>query len=280
MTTPRPFLKWVGGKTQLLPSLLDRVPATMTGYHEPFLGGGALFFELARLSRLPKRVVLSDINPDLVTTWRGVRDDPAALADALDAHQAAHDEGHYYAVRSARPIAFIERAARFIYINKAGFNGLWRVNKKGEFNVPFGHRKTVRLYDRDNLLACSRALQDVEIRCRNFIETETYAKPGDFVYFDPPYAPLSATSDFTSYTAEGFDVEDQRRLAQGFGDLADRGVSVLLSNSSAPLILDLYAKWKPELVYARRAVNCDGTKRGPVPEVLVATFQSEASPNA
>jgi len=261
---PRPFLKWVGGKRQLLPVLLPHVPRRFDTYHEPFVGGGALFFALR-----PTRAVLSDNNALLVRTWRGVRDHVEDVIRLLKSYP--HDKQFFLEMRERDIDAAsdVEVAAWFIYLNKTAFNGLYRVNSKNKYNVPFGRYVNPAICDAPNLRACSRALLGVSIEHEDFEAVLGRAKPGDFVYFDPPYVPLSATSDFTSYTAEGFSADDQKRLRDVARELKASGVHVLLSNSSAGFVRDLYEGFQMEEVLATRHVNCQSDGRGPVVELVI-----------
>jgi DNA adenine methylase len=270
--TPRPFLKWVGGKGQLLPQLRARYEAAApTGrYHEPFVGGGALFFDLYRNGLLGrKRASLSDNNPLLVDAYTAVRDETDALIDLLREHKARHGHDHYYATRAARPDTAVERAARLIYLNKTCFNGLYRENSRGEFNVPIGKYKNPAICDEENLRACAGALARADLHHRPFDAVRKHAKPGDFVYFDPPYDPVSKTASFTAYARDGFGEADQRRLADLFRALRASGVHVLLSNAHTPLIRALYAGLNLMTVDAIRSVNSRADRRGAVEEVLV-----------
>jgi DNA adenine methylase len=262
--TPRPFLKWAGGKSQLLGRLRTCVPSSYDRYFEPFLGGGALFFSLR-----PAKGVLGDINREIVDCYTAVRDDVGGLVRALRNHR--YDTDHYYAVRDADPAALslVERAARTIFLNKTGFNGLYRVNRAGKFNVPFGRYAKPAICDEENLRACSAALANAELVAGDFACVAARAKAGDFVYFDPPYVPLSRTAAFTAYAPGGFDLDAQSRLAAFFGKLAARGVALLLSNSDVPEIRKLYARYRIHTVAATRAINSNATRRGPVKEVLV-----------
>ena len=270
---PRPFLKWAGGKRQLLPVLLPRVREGMEGgYHEPFVGGGALFFELARLGELPNRVSLADGNPNLVEAYVAVRDDLATLEGLLCEHVSRHGEEHFYATRATVPGTSTERAARVIYLNKTGFNGLYRENSKGKFNVPFGRYANPSILDEHNLRAAHEVLQGVEVLVGDFAGVRERAQPRDLVYFDPPYDPVSATSSFTSYARGGFGAEEQTRLRDVVRELSGRGVRVLLSNSMTPRVCDLYAGFRVDTVLASRAVNSRGDRRGKVEEALVRNF--------
>ena len=271
---PRPFLKWAGGKTGLLAELLERVEAAQpfTAYFEPFIGGGALFFELTRLGRLPGCAVLSDANPNLVAAYLGVRDHVDGVIHALIRHRDLHSREHYYAVRDAAPRTLPARAARIIYLNRTCFNGLYRENSRGRFNVPMGRYKNPRICDETNLRACSQALQSAQLAVKPFQHVLDAAAPGDFVYFDPPYHPLSKTSSFTAYARGGFGEQDQRLLAHVFAQLSARGVKCLLSNSMTDLVRHLYADFTIEQVFAPRLVNSRPDRRGKIPEALIRNF--------
>jgi DNA adenine methylase len=264
-------LKWAGGKGQLLDQLVPRARAAMgAAYHEPFLGGGALFFELARIGALPPRVTLSDANPLLVELYVTVRDQPDQLIEHLREHQARHGEAHYYAVRQQVPGVAVARAARVVYLNKTCFNGLYRVNSKGVFNVPMGSYVDPNICDEPNLRAASAALQGAEITLSDFAAVADRSRPGDFVYFDPPYDPVSPTSRFTSYARAGFGPDEQRRLRDLAWALHCRGVRILLSNSMTPLVRELYAGFSLDTVLAARSVNSRPDRRGKVEEALIA----------
>lgn len=271
----RPFLKWVGGKGQLLPALLERIALVgkISGYHEPFIGGGALFFALRAGGSLPEdRVFLSDTNPNLLDAYLGVRDAVDEVIARLLSHKAKHGEEHYYAQRAAVPRHVAGRAARIIYLNKTCYNGLYRENSKGGFNVPMGRYKNPGICDEENLRAASAALQGVNIARRDFRTVLDHAKKGDLVYFDPPYWPVSATSSFTAYAKDNFGEQDQRDLAAVFSALAKRGVKVLLSNSDTPFVRELYRDFPIDTVLATRNVNSRADRRGKVNEVLVRSF--------
>jgi DNA adenine methylase len=259
-----PFLKWVGGKTSLLPELLRHVPDRLRRYHEPFVGGGALFFAVA-----PRRATLSDNNFELVHCYTQVRDDVHGVLAALARH--VYGKEHYQSIRALEPrqLAPAERAARFIYLNKTCFNGLWRVNRAGRFNVPIGRYRNPRFHDPAALLAAHHALKTVEILHAPFEAALAKASPGDFVYLDPPYDPVSATSSFASYTADGFTWDDQKRLARACIALNRRGVRFLLSNSATSRIRELYRGFEQRLVRAPRFINSKAECRGRVEELLV-----------
>ncbi|HRC63440.1 MAG TPA: DNA adenine methylase, partial [Dehalococcoidia bacterium] len=279
--TARPFLKWAGGKSQLLPELVRRSPRRIETYYEPFLGGAALFFALSSdPERAPRRAVLNDLNGQLMTTYGVVRDEPEALVAALERLQeqyaCADDAGRaalYYRIRDEhRRAVGVEIAARVIFLNKTCFNGLFRVNRRGEFNVPFGRYKSPRILDREGLLAASQALRGVELRSADFEGACADAGSGDFVYFDPPFHPLSATSNFTAYTERDFGRAEQIRLKRCIDGLTSRGVAVMLSNSPHPWIRGGYefAGYDIDEVQARRAINSRGDGRGPIGEILVS----------
>lgn len=271
MTTAhgRPLLKWVGGKRQLLAALLPHVPKSIRCYHEPFVGGGALFFALRAQGRIP-RAVLADTNERLIRAYRGVQRDPEGVIRAMGAY--VYEEEAYYAARATPPDGDTdtEVAGWFIYINRAGFNGLWRVNRHGGCNVPFGRHANPTICDPDRIRACSAALQGAELLVEDFGRVEMRAVKRDFVYVDPPYVPLTASANFTGYTAGGFGAAEQLRLRDVAAALKARGVRVLLSNSSAPAVREMYAGFRVEEVSARRAVSCHVEGRGPVRELLIA----------
>jgi len=270
----RPFLKWAGGKGQLLAELVARVERAKPfgHYHEPFVGGGALFFTLEGSRTLDKGACLSDNNASLIDAYLGVRNHVERVIKILLEHKKQHAKEHYYDVRSNVPPRLAERAARIIYLNRTCFNGLFRENSKGKFNVPMGSYKNPRICDEENLRACAKALKRATVEQRPFETVLKRARAGDFVYFDPPYVPVSATSNFTSYDKGGFGEDSQRRLAEVFAELAQRGVKVLLSNSETPLVRELYRGFEIETVYATRRVNSRADRRGKVPEVLVRNF--------
>jgi DNA adenine methylase len=272
--TPRPFLKWVGGKGQLLPQLSAAIGqlGAFGRYHEPFLGGGALFFALARERRLAREAFLSDINPNLVDAYLAIQHDVDALVERLLAHKREHCEAHYYRVREHVPQALVDRAARIIYLNKTCFNGLYRENSKGKFNVPFGRYVNPGICDEENLRAVAHVLRNVEVRARGFESAIADVRAGDFVYCDPPYVPVSATSYFTSYSRGGFDATHQEQLAREITSLAERGAHVMLSNSATELTSQLYRDFHVTPVLARRSVNSRTDRRGEVREMLVTTF--------
>lgn len=275
LPTPRPFLKWVGGKGQLLKELLAQVDRAgkMHRYHEPFVGGGALFFELVRTGRMPAaKAYLSDNNANLIAVYRGVREDVERVIASLLDHKRKHSEKHYYEVRAKNPKDDFDQAARIIYLNKTGYNGLYRENSQGKYNVPFGRYKNPGICDEENLRSVAKALQRAKLEVRHFSKTLDCVEPGDFVYFDPPYHPVSRTASFTSYAKGGFGEDGQILLAKVAEDLDARGVRVLLSNSMTPLVKELYAKFTIDEVFANRNVNSRADRRGKISEALIRNF--------
>jgi DNA adenine methylase len=269
-----PFLKWVGGKRQVLPELLPRLPTTFQRYFEPFVGGGALFFNLSeRLLRDGVSAHVSDANEALIATYRMVKEQPSALHQKLLAHEAAHlidDKTHYYTVRAQAPTDPLEVAARFIYLNRTCFNGIWRVNRRGLFNVPMGKYKNPGIANLDTLTQAHTALSHTSVSCQTYSAIQ--ARKGDFVYFDPPYDPVSKTSSFVSYSKDGFGVAEQTALRDFVDQLTSDGVNVLLSNSNTPLIQSLYAHLRVETIQVGRSINATGTGRGKVGEVLIRNY--------
>ena len=278
-TAPRPFLKWAGGKKQVLEAIVKHLPSDkeLVRYVEPFVGGGALFFWVRHnFPHLPCRI--ADRNGSLINAYQVARDAVEELVAALKPHAHRHSAEHYYAVRRSEPADAVARAARFIYLNRTCYNGLWRVNRDGQFNVPLGRYRNPRILDEHNLRRVSEALQGVEILCKDFEEAVRGCGPGDWVYLDPPYQPLSPTSRFTAYTSEGFGLDAQERLAQVFQRLSRDGALVILSNSDAPPVRRLYRSLVPRPVVARvqvsRSINSNGGRRGAVSELLIHTVSA------
>lgn len=276
---PKPFVKWVGGKRQLLKQfkLLNLYPPekfdpTKARYFEPFVGGGAVFFDL-----LPKKAFLSDMNFELVTTYNAIKTDVESLIKSLKKHD--HNKEYFLHVRAKKveKLTPLQIASRFIYLNRACFNGMYRVNSKGEFNVPFGDNKNPLICDEENLRKISQALKNVEIKHQDYKHVLKKARKGDFIYFDPPYHPISKTSTFTSYTTNGFTENDQIELRDIFAELSERGCFVMLSNSDATFINKIYSEIKKDgvrisKVDAGRAINSKGSGRGKIKEVLVTNY--------
>ncbi len=264
-----PIVKWVGGKTKLLHELLARMPEHFNRYYEPFAGGAALFFRLA-----PKRAVLADSNPDLIGLYTAVANNVEAVIKRLQGHRDAHDEAHYYDMRTRwndrdQQWSTPERAAAFIYLNKTCFNGLWRVNRSGAFNVPIGRYTDPPICVPDALRAAHHVLSRAEIRRADYRTAVKDAKAGDFLYFDPPYDPVKTTANFTAYTASVFGADEQRALAETARELVARGCQVMLSNSDTPFIRSIYKGFRVDRVKCPRAINSNAAKRGDVDEVIV-----------
>jgi DNA adenine methylase len=264
----RPFLKWAGGKNKLIQQYIPYFPKPFKTYYEPFLGGGAVFFYLN-----PPSATLTDINAELVNTYRCVRDNVEELIGILEGHQRRHCKDYYYKVRQGGGVTRIEKAARIIYLNKTCFNGLYRENSKGEFNVPVGKYKNPKICNPELLRSVSVALQNAKINVRPFEDVLEYASSSDdFVYFDPPYHPLSPTSNFTAYSRHSFSQDDQIRLKNVFAELAERGVKVMLSNSDCPFIRELYKEFNIKSITASRLINSKALKRGKISEVLITSY--------
>ena len=276
-TKPKPFVKWVGGKRQLLKQFRELGlyppeafnPMTST-YYEPFVGGGAVFFDL-----LPKNAKLSDLNSELVITYNVIKNSVDELIESLQKH--IYDKEYYLKVRAKKveDLSEIEVASRFIFLNHTGFNGLYRVNKSGQFNVPFGRYSNPIICDEDNLRRVSDALRDTIITHQDYKNVLKTARGGDFIYFDPPYYPISTTSSFTSYTAEGFLEKEQAELRDTFVKLHEKGCFVMLSNSDTPFINKLYSGLNGitiNKITAGRAINSKGTGRGKITEVLITNY--------
>jgi len=273
----KPVLKWAGGKRQLLEPILSFVersfPDRIEKYYEPFAGGAAVFFALVARSKFA-RARLSDMNADLIRVYTELRDNAEAVIAELEKLAALElSKETYYLVRekvrAKRPGKDSARAARLIYLNRTGYNGLYRVNSSGEFNVPYGSYKNPRVLDPPRLRAAAEALQGVELAVEDFESSCKKAKRGDFVYYDPPYVPVSKTASFAAYHSVAFTSAEHARLAQTFARLTKRGVKTLLSNSDTPETRELYRAFDTHTVHATRAINSNATRRGTVPELLV-----------
>lgn len=271
----QPFTKWTGGKRQLLGELRSYMPETFGRYFEPFVGGGALFFDLA-----PEKAVINDFNEELINAYRQIKNNPAELINLLIKHKENNSKDYYLELRSAdrdgriSRMTGVERAARILYMLRVDFNGLYRVNSKNQFNVPYGRYKNPKIVDVDLLYQISEYLNenDVEILQTDFAEAVKDAQTGDFVYFDPPYIPLNETSSFTSYTHEGFSYEEQIRLRNTFKELTERGVYAMLSNSSSPLVEELYKDFNIYFVEAQRTNGAKSSSRGKISEIIVTNY--------
>ena len=273
---PHPFVKWAGGKTRVAPHVLRRLPEKIGTYYEPMVGGGAIFFELARAGRFEK-AVLADLNPELVTAWTVMRDDVDGLIKELKKARYQYDKERFEALRAIdrteggmAALSDVERAARFICLNKTCFNGLYRVNKDGQFNVPFGRYKDPIVCSTVNFRAVSKVLQGCEILLADFEKAVKGAGRGDAVYFDPPYLPVSETSNFTGYTEGGFGLEDHERLATTFARLARKGVRVVLSNSAADDAKRLYEQYDVDWITGGRSVGGPADYRKKAVDEMVA----------
>ena len=271
----QPFTKWTGGKRQLLGELRSYMPETYGRYFEPFVGGGALFFDLA-----PEKAVINDFNEELINAYRQIKNNPAELINLLIKHKENNSKDYYLELRSAdrdgriSRMTGVERAARILYMLRVDFNGLYRVNSKNQFNVPYGRYKNPKIVDVDLLYQISEYLNenDIEILQTDFAEAVKGAQTGDFVYFDPPYIPLNETSSFTSYTHEGFSYEEQVRLRDTFKELTERGVYAMLSNSSSPLVEELYKDFNIYFVEAQRTNGAKSSSRGKISEIIVTNY--------
>lgn len=273
--TIKPFVGWAGGKSQLLPEIETEIKRAgqFDTYYEPFVGGGAVLFDL-----LPQKAVINDYNEELINAYRTIRDDlPNLLAELSKLHNSKDD---FYEIRAwdREPdyanLNKAKKAARFIYLIKTCFNSLYRVNRKGYFNTPYGHKRAIQIIDQDNLTAINQYLNDneVAITSGDFAKVLAQVKPNSLVYLDPPYVPLTATASFTSYTAVGFNKSDQECLAQSCQHLDRIGAKFIASNSDTELVHELYQQFNIRTVYAKRYINANGKKRGAVAEVLITNF--------
>ena len=274
--TLQPFTKWTGGKRQLLPVIRELMPKTYNRYFEPFVGGGALFFDLA-----PKDAVINDFNAELINCYQQIKDNPQELIEILKVHQEYNSKEYYLDLRSADRderidmMSEVQRAARILYMLRVDFNGLYRVNSKNQFNVPYGRYKNPKIVDENLVSAISTYLNNnqIEIKKGDFEKAVLDVQPGDFVYFDPPYIPLSETSAFTSYTHEGFSYDDQVRLRDTFKTLSDAGAYVMLSNSSSFLVEELYRDFNIHHVEAIRTNGAKSSSRGKISEIIVTNYE-------
>ena len=263
----KPVLKWAGGKTQLLTEIVARLPLSYNRYFEPFLGGGALYFALA-----PHPAVVSDSSPELMNVYQVLSEDADRLMKKLDSLKNTKEV--YYEIRSLnwRELSPLDAAARTIFLNKTCFNGLYRVNKDGQFNVPYGANKRTIFYDEKDLRAASALLQTSFVFCADYHRVLTeLAQPGDFVFLDPPYVPVSEYSDFKRYTKEQFGLEDQKQLAADVKALADKGCYVMLTNSNHPIVRELYNPFKIEVFQTKRVISKDATRRNGE-DVIITTY--------
>ena len=271
------FLKWAGGKLQLIEQLENLFPHKFRNYYEPFIGSGAVFFYVKSKLK-PNKVILSDTNEELINCFVIVRDKPSELVESLLNHRKKHSKEYYYAVRSieSNRLDSVDRAARLIYLNKTCFNGLYRVNSKGQFNVPFGDYESPSIFDRNTLFQASQLLRGVHLQVMSFEKILDFAGKDDFVYFDPPYIPLSKTSSFTRYSKSDFSMKEQKQLSEVFEALHSRGCFVMLSNSDHALTRELYRDYKKNtvVVRAKRMINSVGSKRGAIDELIVTSYST------
>jgi len=270
----KPFIKWVGGKRQLIKEIKSYMPKSYNRYIEPFIGGGALYFELK-----PEDAIINDYNPELTNLYQVIKDKPDELIDDLATH--INTSEYYYYLRALdrdvelyRDLTSVQKASRFIFLNKTGFNGLYRVNKQGQCNVPYGRYVNPKILDEQNILSCSQQLSTTTIKTGDFENIKEFVKEGDFVYFDPPYVPLNATSSFTGYTDKGFDDDMQFRLKELCDYIDSIGAYFMLSNSYTEFVLELYKGYDIKTVQANRALNCKASGRGKVNEVLVLNYDA------
>lgn len=279
MIKGKPFVKWAGGKRQIVDKLLMYAPDEFNTYYEPFVGGGALLFELS-----PKKAVINDSNKELINVYNVLRNEEKfkKMCSILNTYEKNNSEEFYYELRnkdrnksSFDRLSDYKRAGRTIYLNKACFNGLYRVNSKNEFNVPFGKKTKVNTYDIGNLITVSNYLtmNDIKILNVDFEDSVKAAQKGDFIYFDPPYD--SETSIFNSYTEAGFGKEEQRRLAKVYKELSNKGCYVMLSNNNTTLIKELYKDFNIHIIEAKRSINSNGKKRGKVEEVIITNYKND-----
>jgi len=277
-TSPRPFVKWAGGKRQLIPVLNQHIPKNFGSFFEPFLGGGAMLFHL--LLNYPKhKFIVSDLNSDLVLSYITIRDRADELISSLKNHAKNYSKNsysYYYSVRDSEPKGQMEKTSRLIFLNRTCFNGLYRVNSKGKFNVPLGRYSNPNIVNEENILAVSDILQSkkVSIKCQDFGAVLDNAKKDDFVYFDPPYQPISQTANFTSYTNRDFTTNDLKRLSKVCQDLDSRGCKIMLSNSDCKEVTQSFSKdsWKVDKIKANRAINSNSKKRTGHTELLIKNY--------
>lgn len=270
-----PVIKWVGGKRQLLHELVNYMPKKYNVYFEPFIGGGAFLLKL-----LPTNAIINDANEELINMYKVIREHPQELINQLIIHQKNNSKEYYLRIREVdrtgeiKKYTDIQRAARLMYMLRVDFNGMYRVNSKGQFNVPYGKYKNPKIVNDDNIYKLSEYFNSSNIKMMygDFEKSVNNAKAGDLVYFDPPYIPLTKTSSFTSYTANNFNLEDQKRLANTFFNLSKKGVNVMLSNSDTELTRKLYDKANIHEVRANRAINSNGSKRGKISELIITNY--------
>ena len=278
LVTPKPFVKWAGGKRQLIPILNENLPKTMGTYFEPFLGGGALLFHILK-ERDGQKCGISDLNSDLVLAYTTIRDKIEMVIDSLKNHTKNYQKNsksYYYSIRESNPRSAVEKTSRLIFLNRTCFNGLYRVNSKGKFNVPLGRYTNPNIVNEENIRSVSQVLQSrkVSIKCRDFEAVLDDAKKNDLVYFDPPYQPVSNTANFTSYTNKSFTYDDLKRLVKLCLKLDSKGCKVLLSNSNSQEVADMFTEkqWRLEKIEANRSINSNSKKRTGHYELLIKNY--------
>lgn len=276
--TPKPFVKWAGGKRQLIPILNENLPKSFGAYYEPFIGGGAMLFHILT-ERGDQKCSISDLNSDLVLAYTTIRNRIDELVSSLKSHERNYhkdSKSYYYSVRESNPRSEIEKTSRLLFLNRTCFNGLYRVNSKGKFNVPLGRYTNPNIVNEDNLRAVSTILQSskVAIKCRDFEAVLGDARKDDLVYFDPPYQPVSDTANFTSYTNKDFTDKDLSRLTELCNKLDSKGCKVLLSNSDSKQVADMFSgkPWKTTRIQANRSINSNSKKRTGHFELLIKNY--------
>jgi len=270
----KPFIKWAGGKKQLIEQFAPFFPKKIEIYYEPFVGSGVVAFFLLESHPEIKKIYLSDINEELITAYDVVKNNVEELIKVLKEYEKKHNKEFFYKIRSQdiKTLNRVHIAARFIYLNKTCFNGLYRVNSKGEFNVPIGSYKNPLICAEKNLRDISKSLKKDDIKNKQFYDAVKDAKEGDFIYFDPPYYPLPNATSFTKYTKEKFLDEEQKLLAKVFKELDKKGCKIMLSNSDTEFIRNLYKEYYINIVRAKRMINCNAKKRGKVNEVVITNY--------
>lgn len=267
------FIKWAGGKRRLIKNLEPLFPKKIDGYFEPFLGGGAIFFYIKQKYN-PRHIMISDNNPELINAFKIVKTEPKELITRLSEHKKRNSKKYYYGIRAIDPktLSKVERAVRFIYLNKTCFNGLYRVNSKGQFNVPIGRYKNPEIFNEEKILLASSLLRSVKIKKQDFEKIESFVKKEDFVYSDPCYNPKIRTTIFNNYTKEGFLEKEQKRLAELFKRLDKRGPRLMLSNSNTALVKKLYKGYRIKTVKCGRSINCKADGRKKINELVIMNY--------
>ncbi|WP_434334366.1 Dam family site-specific DNA-(adenine-N6)-methyltransferase [Mycoplasma capricolum subsp. capricolum] len=271
-------VKWVGGKKQIQDTIINLIPKQFNNYIEPFIGGAAILFALQ-----PKNAIINDLNTELINVYNVIKEEPFKLICLLETHKKNHSEEYFYQIRNLdrakqyNKLSNVKKASRIIYLNKTCFNGLYRVNKDGYFNTPFGRYKNPSILNKQNILNVSKYLNEnnIQILNKDYKEILELAKPGDFIYLDPPYMPISQSSSFTSYTQDGFDIQQQIELKEQCDLLTKKGIKFLLSNSDCHFIRELYKDYEILVVKAKRAINSKAEKRGHINELLISNYKKE-----